>query len=86
MATAPTQILAPSYSARVAKDIMDGAETWIVGIGGAWGLDLTNHSCELCGGFFPTKGDAAMYLDANGSPLYCHSGCVTRAEDWTEDE
>jgi len=84
MTTAPMHIVqAPTYSGRVAREILEGAETWVVGIGDGFGLDLSEHSCELCGGFFPTQGDAAMYLNEMGEPLYLHTGCLRQVEDWS---
>ena len=79
----PTAVPAPSYSQKVAHEVM-AAEAWIVSIGEGFGLDLSEHSCELCGGFFPTQGNAVMYLSEMGEPLYLHSGCLRQVEDWLE--
>jgi len=73
---------APSYSQKIARMLMT-AETWLVSIGGVWGLDLaTFESCELCGGFYPPKGDAVLFLTEAGEPLYVHTGCHQQLEDW----
>ena len=77
--------VATKYASKIARQILnDQVTVQPIDIGGAWGLDLSNESCELCGGFFPTKDGAAamMFLTRYGEPRYLHVGCEMQAEEW----
>lgn len=79
----PVAVPAPTYSAKVARQIIELEVTvQPIQIGGAWGLDLSSHSCEICGGTFPTRGDASMFLTRYGDPAFVHLGCEKQVEDW----
>lgn len=79
----PYVVPAPTYSQKIARQILDQQVTvQTISLEGPWALDLSESSCELCGGLFPTKGDAEMFLSQYGDPCFLHLGCERQVEDW----
>jgi hypothetical protein len=75
-----------SFTSRIAQGLVDSTyEVWRVEVGTEdFELDLSKHSCGLCGGFFAPTGFAAFFYTEHEDPWFVHEGCLREASNWAE--